>query len=224
MKPLLSRTTPSFDVFKTKFDAWCFEKKIGTDDILKVLPSCIDDDILEGVVHIFSLGTTTAKSALQVLKDEYLRQTRPHDPDVDFNSLRTPLPSAAIESCARLQRMASYMSLGDTAVRHRLFNSLPTSLQPSVVAWLAANDKSTSRELANFITTFPDSVVQSQSSHTATVQEEATTPIAATTSRPVCSHCRKPGHVRDNCYKLRQCWNCKEPGHIAKNCQKQKNA
>lgn len=221
MKPLLSRDTSSFDVFKTKFDAWCFEKRIANEDILKVLPACIDDSILQSVVHIFSVGTTTVKTALDALKEEYLRQARPADPDSEFYELRTALPSTAIDSCVRLMRLASYMDLGDTAVKHRLFKSLPISIQPSVVSWMDANPRATSKQLANFITTFPDSTVQQTPNCSVVVQEDDF--VTAATSRPVCDNCRKPGHSRDKCFKLRRCWSCNGIGHLSRNCNKQKN-
>ena len=215
MKPILRKDTPSFDVFTTKFNAWCVEKSFNDEaTILKVMPSCVDDELLAPIVNIFSLGTTTRTSAFKALKAEYLRQSKPADADTDFNRIETALPSQALDTCMKLTKLAGYLHLNDDAVKHRLFKSLPSSIQASVVPWLSANDKASSRELAIFVTTFPDTLVQMAQ----------TTAVAATvTPRPTCSHCKKVGHSKDRCFKLRTCWTCKKSGHIAKFCQEPKN-
>ena len=136
MKPILCVDTPSFNVFKLKFDAWCFEKNIEDSNVLKILPSCISDELLTPISHIFSVGTTTSQSALKFIEEEYLRQTKPSDPDTDFTSLVTNKPSDALRSCDRLTKLAGYLHLNDDAVKHRLFQSLPGNIQTCVVPWI----------------------------------------------------------------------------------------
>ncbi|KAM6562322.1 hypothetical protein CsatB_022320 [Cannabis sativa] len=36
--------------------------------------------------------------------------------------------------------------------------------------------------------------------------------------RPVCTHCKKPGHLASNCYSLQVCTNCKKRGHDVNRC------
>ena len=39
-------------------------------------------------------------------------------------------------------------------------------------------------------------------------------------TRVICDHCKKPGHLKRNCFQLRKCFKCNEQGHIARNCPK----
>ena len=38
------------------------------------------------------------------------------------------------------------------------------------------------------------------------------------TDRPVCSHCKKPGHIVADCYALQVCTHCKKRGHNVSRC------
>lgn len=213
MKPILSLESLSYEVFQAKFAAWCFEKKIETDaNKLSVLPACVDDKLLNPLLHKFQDQRTTLTTALEALKEEYLRQTRPANPESDFHQLKTVVPSSAIVNCEKLTRLSGYLKLNDSAVKQRLFNSLPGSLQQSMTVWMSANPNATSREMANFIITFPDWVDESHEISAATGQ-----------STLVCEHCKKTGHKKETCFKLRTCWNCQKVGHISRNCRNQKN-
>lgn len=212
MKPTLSLESLSYEVFDIKFKAWCVEKKIVTDDEkLQVLPTCVDDKILAPLVPKFRDDRTTIKTALEALRDEYNRQTRPANPQEEFSCVKTSLPSETIRNCEYLNKMASYLHLGDNAVKQRLLDSLPHQLQSSLVVWLSSNPNSSSRDMANFVSTFPDSLVQ---------QSVAT---AKTVTKRVCAHCQKEGHSKEKCYQLRTCWNCQKTGHLAKFCKASKN-
>jgi len=211
MKPYLSSETISFEVFQLKFKAWCAARAIDKEnDQLKLLPAFIDDKLLQPVFTKFSLGTTTLKSALSALEEEYLRQTRPPNPEEEFQRLRTT-PDSAIDNCERMSRLALYLNLPDEAVKHRLFNSLSVNLQHATMAWLEANSKCCARDLANFVAKF--------------TPESPSTTLSCSATRSVhqdqrCEHCQRRGHPKERCFKLRVCYKCKEKGHIAKFCTK----
>lgn len=215
MKPELTLDTKSFSVFRLKLDAWRTEKDLDEEKSLKVLPSCISDDILHPITHIFSLGTTTYNSALRAIEEEYLRQTKPGDPDTEFATLSTVKPSDALRSCDRLTRLAGYLHLSDDAVKHRLFNSLPTSIQTCVVPWMSANEKATARQMAVYVTTIPDSLGEKRTTSTSFV--------CSTSTKLVCTNCQKPGHRAERCFKALTCWRCNQQGHIARYCRSSKN-
>ena len=211
MRPFLSVETSSFGVFKLKFNAWCVTKKIEKDeDQLKVLPALIDDKLLQPILAKFSLGTTTLKSAMDEIENEYLRQSKPSNPEEEFQQLRSA-PESVVDDCERLIRLASYLNLPDSAVKHRLFNSLSSNLQQATMSWLEANPKGAARDLANFVSKFPPEKV-------------STTMACSAQPRPrpsyYCEYCKKDGHTRDRCFKLRTCYRCGSKGHISKFCPK----
>ena len=211
MRPFLSVDTISFEVFRLKFVAWCSGKAIvKEEDMLKVLPGFVDDSLLQPLLAKFSASTTTLNTALAALKAEYLRKSRPPNAEEEFQRM-TSTPETAVDNCERLIKLASFLDLSDSAVKHRLFNSLPISLQQCAVPWLDANPKSSSRELANFIAKCP---TQPHSS-----QVPATMCSAASISQQ-CEHCKRKGHTKERCFKLRTCWRCNAKGHIAKYCSK----
>ena len=39
-------------------------------------------------------------------------------------------------------------------------------------------------------------------------------------SKTICEECQKPGHSRQNCFKLKTCYRCQEVGHIGRFCKK----
>lgn len=215
MQPFLSLETSSFGVFRVKFEAWCTIKSMDSDDAkLKVLPALVDDKLLQPILPKFALGTTTLKSALSALEDEYTRQSKPPNPEEEFQKLRTT-PESAVENCERLYKLASYLELPEGAVRHRLFNSLSTSLQQATLSWLDANPKCSARDLANFVAKFPPDM----SAISVPTCSAASIPRSGT-SKEVCQHCQRRGHTKDRCFKLRVCYRCSEKGHIAKYCPK----
>ena len=211
MKPVLVLDTSSFLVFRLKLDAWCVEKKIDEENLVKILTSCICDEILNPIADIFSLGTTTSRLALKFIEEDYLRQTKPGDPDTEFAALNTPKPSDALKSCDRLHRLAGYLHLSDDAVKHRLFNSLTPNIQTCVVPWMAANEKASARQLATYIASIPDSLGEQAAS------------IVCATSKTFCTNCKKAGHQKERCYKLLTGWKCNEQGHISRFCRSSKN-
>ena len=211
MRPFLSTDTISFEVFNLKFVAWCSGKSIvKEEDMLKVLPGFVDDALLQPLLPKFAAGTSTLKTALAALKVEYLRKSRPPNPEEEFQRM-TSTPETAVDNCERLIKLASFLDLSDSAVKHRLLNSLPISLQQCAVPWLDANSKSSSRELANFITKCP---TQPQS------PQIPANMCSAVSVPPQCEHCNRKGHTKERCFKLRTCWRCNGKGHIARYCSK----
>ena len=46
-----------------------------------------------------------------------------------------------------------------------------------------------------------------------------TGPRRKTTEPMVCQHCKKKGHSKSNCFKLKFCYKCGKRGHVAKHCK-----
>lgn len=212
VKPILSKDSLSFDVFFLQLQAWFVERKIEEDTAkLQILPICIDEHFMAPLLNKFNDHRTTFTTALEALKEEFVRQTRPSNPEMEFHSIKTAVPSEAISNCLALSRLARYLDLNDSAVKHRLFNSFSSSIQQTVSVWKDAHPNSTSRDMANFVVTIPDSTCISSDI------------CAIARSRPVCEHCKKVGHRKETCFKLRTCYNCNEMGHISRYCKKSKN-
>ena len=151
---------------------------------------------------------------MEALKEEFSRQKKPADPERDFQALETHNPSAAVQNCERLLTLAKYLELGDVAVKHRLFNSLSTTLKNSVVVWMNMNGRATARELANFISTFP-------AQENGDIVTNSTCPdlSAAAISKLNCEECGKLGHTKRSCFKLKTCYRCGKKGHIQSFCR-----
>lgn len=213
-KPILTLDSISYEVFLKKFEAWCFEKDFQSNEKrLQVIPSCLDDALLHPLIDKLSDHRTTLKSFLEALKEEFDRQTRPSNPEAEFLAVKTLVSSEALKNHSKLQKMATYLNLGDDAVKQRLFNSCAKIVQQSLVVWMDQNPQASSRELANFLLKFPAS---EDFSHEVTA-------AAKSSSSVVCEHCKTVGHSKSSCFKLRSCWRCGQVGHISKFCKNQKN-
>ena len=130
-------------------------------------PACFDDKLLQPMYEKFLRGTTTLKTALTASETEYLRQSRPTNPEEEFMKLRSGILLGLTGSCC--QTSPVQLPLNKSSASYNV----------------TARSQSIARDLTDFVEKFP---LESS--------ELPASICSATSARQDqhCQHCQRKGH------------------------------
>ena len=121
MAPTLGRSTVSFQAWKSQIEAFFILKAIIDDNVkLKLLPACLEEEILIRVQSYLALGTTTLSTALDKIHLVWLQLRRPLNPEKMFAELSFCQPSEVSDAALQLKWLAEYLGYGEKMSRNAL--------------------------------------------------------------------------------------------------------
>ena len=132
--PILGRSTTSFQAWNSQLEAFFVLKSISEADRLKVLPACLEEEVLIRVQSYLSLGTTTYQSAIMKIKKAWMDLRRPSNPEKMFANLSFSQPSEAADAITQLKWLAEYLDYDSNIIKKRFISSAPEHLQPLLLS------------------------------------------------------------------------------------------
>ena len=195
-----------FNVWKLQYESATKAKiysKLGEDDKenekvlsnfrLSGLPSALHEEILFGCADKFSVGTTTYKTAVQAVREQWIRITRPTDISAEMYEIKIKCNDDVIPAWQRFLRLKYYTTISDDFLCQLLVNCV--------------SDPVTKQNLQSFIfgkTLSPQQIVDFFTSLTFGTQSSAETHEAVCATKLRCSYCNRGGHLAKNCWKRRR--------------------
>ena len=180
---------------------------------LSILPSVVSAEILEGCTEKFSLGTTTYNTAIQAVKEQWIRITRPQDVTQELHLLKIATTDDVMPTWRRILRLQYYSTFGNDFIIHSLINAIvDPSIKQTVQAFIYGKTI-VPKDVVDFMLTLSFGTTMSQSP-----------PSLVAAIRIRCYNCNRSGHYSRDCKEQRiQCHNCKKYGHMARFCRSPKN-
>lgn len=222
MWPMLSKES-DFAVWKAQFEsatkAKLFQKftedenankKLLEDFRLSLLPSVLSEEILQGCLEKFSLGTTTYRTGLESVKEHWIRVTRPSDISHELSSIVICSSDDVMPAWKKFLQLRYYSNFSDEFVTHHLINSISDQTVKNTVQSHCFGKELSPKEVVDFLLSLSFNSVPTRSA------------IAAVNVR--CFNCEKVGHISRNCRAQRSlCSLCKRRGHMDVFCKLAKN-
>ena len=215
--PTLGRATTSFQAWKSQVEAFFTLKDVADDSVkLKLLPACLEEEVLIRAQAFLGLGTTTFSTAQERLHSVWLQLRRPLNPEKMFAELSFSQPSEAADICTQLKWLAEYLAYDEKIIKKRFITASPNHLQPLLL--------SKSSEKLDSLVEF---VLQCSDSPT-TVAFATSTDKRAVMSRSdrqknrdrkLCEYCHRSNHSIENCRRrLGLCLLCGSSDHRVAGC------
>lgn len=209
--PTIGKSTLSYQAWLSQVEAFFVLRSIDDKDKLKVLPACLEEEILIRIQPYLQLGTTTFSSAVEKVKKIWMELRRPLNPEKMFADLFYSQPSEAAEALTQLQWLAEYLGYDSSIVKKRFISSSPEHLQP--ILFSKSSEKVES--LVDFVLQCPDSSTRVA----AVFSKDRASDIPARKGNLKCKFCGRLNHSFDNCRRrLRLCLRCGSPGHFVSQC------
>ena len=196
-------------------EAFFILKGISDDNVkIKLLPACLEEEILIRVQTHLGLGTTTFSTALGKIQTAWLQLRRPLNPEKMFADLSFSQPSEAADIFLQLKWLAEYLEYDEKVIRKRFIAASPIHLQPLLLSKYSEKLDS----LVGFVLQCPDipAVETSKSKFSATSSRQKL--------RGNCEYCHRPNHSIEHCRRrLGLCLLCGSAEHQYLQCPRRVN-
>lgn len=204
MLPVLTKES-DFNVWQLQFESATkskiFSKLTGVekdDEVhlenfrLSSLPSALHEQVLVGCSHKFTRGTTTYKTALQAVRDQWVRITRPVDITAEMNSVKITCTEDVVDAWQRLLRLRYYSTISDDFMTQLLINAISDPVTKQSAQSYMFGKSLGPQNIVDFLSSLTFAAPP-QPTYSAPQPET----VAATSIR--CYNCNKFGHIARRC-------------------------
>jgi len=174
---------------------------------LSVLPSVISDEILSGCLERFALGTTTYNTALESVKEHWIRVTRPIDISASLESVAIYSTEDVVPTWNNLKRLKYYTALSDDFIIQKIVSSIKDLSVRQTTQAFCFGKNITPKDLIDFLVTLTFGI-------------STTHPSVNVATNITCFNCNQKGHYSRTCQNQRAtCAKCNKRGHLGVFCR-----